>query len=877
MGMQKLALILGLALAAGVPAAAQSDPPSASKPVCTDLSRTVVLPCPDEEGNVTATTPAKKSDAQPAGPSPAAEPPARPPARVSSASSSPAEAAAAKEPRPPSDRSTAVEPTVPMTASGHGPERLLFRNLADDQKTIWTSPLRLRLRDVEWLAPLLGGTAVALVSDTDIERHVPTGANFRKQSNSASTYAVAGLVGVAGAGWLWGVATQNDRLRETGVLSGEAALDSFAVAYAIKSITRRYRPYESDGHGAFWKSGDSFPSEHAVAAWSIATVLAHEYPGPLTQLLAYGSAAGISAVRVTAGKHFTSDVLVGSALGYAIGRYVYHAHHGGEDIARYGTFERSAAPETPRSPENMGSAYVPLDSWVYAAFDRLSGLGYVQTAFAGLRPWTRLECVRLLDEAETALQGRAGDRDGAERLVRSLQAEFALDAGAAAGGRNVSAELESVYTRVTGIAGKPINDSYHFGQTLINDFGRPYQEGFNAVTGVSARAEAGPLAFYVRGEYQHAPSAPAPSLSVAQLVATVDDNPLVPPAPVAARNDFSLLDAYVALNIHNNQFTFGRQSLWWGPGQGGAMMFSDNAAPFYMLRWNHTSPSRLPSFLGFLGPMRTDFFIGKLEGHFYPRSPYISAQKVSFMPTENLEIGFSKASVFGGGGVPLTWRLFSKATFSYDDKSGVGTNLPGVDPGDRRSTFDFRYRIPGLRKRLILYSDSLSDDDPSPLASPRRAAINPGIYLTHVPGLPRLDFRVEAANTDPPSHPPVPGGMFIYYNSNYHDSHTNGHNLMGSWVGREGRGLQFWSTYWMGGANTVTVGYRNGRISADFIPQGGDVNDFSARAHLALPHDLFLTTSLQYERWNIPALSWQPQSNVTSMFQLTFRPRWQVK
>jgi hypothetical protein len=86
------------------------------------------------------------------------------------------------------------------------------------------------------------------------------------------------------------------------------------------------------------------------------------------------------------------------------------------------------------------------------------------------------------------------------------------------------------------------------------------------------------------------------------------------------------------------------------------------------------------------------------------------------------------------------------------------------------------------------------DDDPSPLAAPRRAAINPGIYLSHMPGVPKL--------TDPPSGRNI-GGQFIYWNVVYHDSHTNAGNLMGSWIGREGRGLQLWSTNWFSAQNTI--------------------------------------------------------------------------
>ena len=89
----------------------------------------------------------------------------------------------------------------------HSPERALLRNLFADQKAIWTSPLRIRLDDVQWLVPLLGGTAVGIASDTDIQNHIPTSPSFRKNSNTFSNYGVAAFAGVTGATWLWGIAT----------------------------------------------------------------------------------------------------------------------------------------------------------------------------------------------------------------------------------------------------------------------------------------------------------------------------------------------------------------------------------------------------------------------------------------------------------------------------------------------------------------------------------------------------------------------------------------------------------------------------------------------------------------------------------------------
>ena len=104
--------------------------------------------------------------------------------------------------------------------------------------------------------------------------------------------------------FLWGHFTHNDQERETGLLSGEAGIDAFLDTEVFKYAFGRDRPFTGDGRGRFFQGGDSFPSQHAAISWAIASVIAHEYPGPLTQLLAYGAAGGISAARFVGQQHF---------------------------------------------------------------------------------------------------------------------------------------------------------------------------------------------------------------------------------------------------------------------------------------------------------------------------------------------------------------------------------------------------------------------------------------------------------------------------------------------------------------------------------------------------------------------------------------------
>ena len=111
------------------------------------------------------------------------------------------------------------------------------------------------------------------------------------------------------------------------MLGGEALIDGGIVAFGIKHATQRRRPRAQEP-GDFFEGGLSFPSGHTTAAWSLATVVANEYRhNRLVQVSAYGLATAASMARFTGRNHFLSDVLVGSAIGYGIGRYVYHQHH----------------------------------------------------------------------------------------------------------------------------------------------------------------------------------------------------------------------------------------------------------------------------------------------------------------------------------------------------------------------------------------------------------------------------------------------------------------------------------------------------------------------------------------------------------------------
>ena len=758
----------------------------------------------------------------------------------------------------------------PSTEQSSNPLGLqLIENFGKDQIAIWTSPFRLALVDSEWVVPFGLATGGLLATDTEFSKHLSNSATRLKYSTDFSNYGLYSMAGLAGGVYVWGRITHDDHKRETGILAGEAAADSFAATTALEYAFGRQNPLTNEYRGNFFQGGSSMPSDHAAIAWSVASVVAHEYPGPLTSVLVYGLASAVSVSRITAKQHFPSDVLIGSAIGWFVGKHVYRAHHDSNlDGAAWETYEESSDYDENRRPrQSMGSTFVPLDSWVYPVFAKLAALGYVTTSMAGMQPWTRIECARLTEEASENLQRDQNPSARVADLQASLQREFSYEGHLLNGGRNLTGNVESIYARVVSISGPPLTDGYHFGQTISYDFGRPFERGTNGQAGGAVRAAAGPLAIYVRAEYQHAPSAPAQSNAVREIISERDLVPEAPAAPVATINRPELLDAYVALDISNWQIAAGRQSFSWGPGLGGSLIWSDNAAPVDMVRIVNPVPFELPSFLRFLGPARVDQFIGRLAGHNFVAEPFIYGQKISFKPFSCLEFGFARTTTIGGkGGNPLTYGNFFRSIFGV-----VNAKLNSV-PGDSHSSMDWTFYVPKVRNYIVFYGELYADDDITPVENLARSAWRPGLYITRIPGVARLDFHIEGTSTESPGQVTNQGNL-NYWNTIYRDGYTNRGNLIGNTVGRMGRAIQLWSTYWISPRDTVQFVYKHSSVSPDFIPGGGEWQDYGVRSEIGLKSGFYVKAQVQYEHISrFPILFKGAQGNFMTALELGFYP-----
>lgn len=132
---------------------------------------------------------------------------------------------------------------------------------------------------------------------------------------------------LSGAMYLGGLLSGDHYLRETGLMVAEATAFAGIITTVTKMVSGRSRPFLDEGayrYQGFQYRDErlSFPSGHCTLAFAISTVLAERFDHPVATIILYLLAGTTAMQRMYADRHWLSDVLTGSIIGYAVGRAV---------------------------------------------------------------------------------------------------------------------------------------------------------------------------------------------------------------------------------------------------------------------------------------------------------------------------------------------------------------------------------------------------------------------------------------------------------------------------------------------------------------------------------------------------------------------------
>lgn len=212
--------------------------------------------------------------------------------------------------------------------------KLLFHNWVDDQKHIWTFPVRLAHgQDLVPTAAVAGVTAGLFFvdhSEAAYFRNTTTFDEFRKvvSGNAAAIGMGVTAVSIYGAGLI----RKDAKMQHTALFIGEAMADTALVQTVLKDATMRLRPIQYPASGwfvtaksptAYIRGNGSFPSGHSMEAFAVATIIARRYGRDhrWVPYAAYGLASLVGFSRLTLNVHYLSDVVMGGAIGYSISRF----------------------------------------------------------------------------------------------------------------------------------------------------------------------------------------------------------------------------------------------------------------------------------------------------------------------------------------------------------------------------------------------------------------------------------------------------------------------------------------------------------------------------------------------------------------------------
>ncbi|NCO52771.1 MAG: capsule assembly Wzi family protein [Deltaproteobacteria bacterium] len=423
------------------------------------------------------------------------------------------------------------------------------------------------------------------------------------------------------------------------------------------------------------------------------------------------------------------------------------------------------------------SSSLPLNSWVYSAFDRLAASGAVQSSLSGNRPYTRSEAARLVVEAEVHLLPDRGASDINQKLITRLKKEFADDIQATS-----PSAAKSYFKPITQVA---LRYDYRDGQpTTIprtnarqfaldyNNQGKDYSENHNAELGLISELRFSDWFLFSWQPY----------------LSYLENN------DSQAESHFGTRYSKLALQLFAFEFSVGRQPLWWGRGRHGSLVLSNNAEPLDMLRVTNPSPIILPWIFGLLGPARLDVFWSRLETERRVAEPYFAGMRIDVKPLPWFELGASRCVIFGGEGRPHVDASEFVTILTGKNLSG------GEDTSNSVAAVDFRLHLPFLWNAEF-YAEIGGEDEAGYWIANMASLV--GLYLPVIEPSGRLSLRLEYADLSS-----IDNNSPVWYRHGiYRSGYTYKGKILGHHVGGGAEDRYIALDWWLTERVQVTLGY----------------------------------------------------------------------
>ena len=200
-----------------------------------------------------------------------------------------------------------------------------------DAVDLFWAPCSFDGRDWRYAAAIVGGTAALFPADEVIR-------DFSRRQHGRTQDALADISTdclardeIGPVLYLGGLLFRSEEVRLTGLEVFESLTFAATVTNSLKIIFGRSRPFLDEGAYRFRffernVSRQSLPSGHATAAFALYSVLAARVHRTWASVGFYGLAAVAGLSRIYRDVHWTSDVMLGAAIGAVMGNAVVRLH-----------------------------------------------------------------------------------------------------------------------------------------------------------------------------------------------------------------------------------------------------------------------------------------------------------------------------------------------------------------------------------------------------------------------------------------------------------------------------------------------------------------------------------------------------------------------
>ncbi|BFN13720.1 capsule assembly Wzi family protein [Marinobacter sp. RI1] len=199
--------------------------------------------------------------------------------------------------------------------------------------------------------------------------------------------------------------------------------------------------------------------------------------------------------------------------------------------------------------------------------------------------------------------------------------------------------------------------------------------------------------------------------------------------------------SYLAGTAANWVLGAGAIDRWWGPGWSNSLILSTNARPMPVVWLNRKDAKPFESrWLNWIGPWQFTVFAGQYEKERAVPNAKVIGMRATFRPVQGLDIGLSRAIMFGGDGRPEDASTIWNAFIGKDNGQ-----LEENDPGNQIASIDIRYGFPVGDNSMSVYSQMMGEDEAG--AFPARKSWLLGSDWTTSLGGSQQQWYLEYTNT----------------------------------------------------------------------------------------------------------------------------------